>query len=96
MHTAIQAIYKELNYAQSLIKKQGTVEEVYDGSEESWELVGNESDDGGEGQRLVAAAPADGMDFQPSLAQRSGPERTSDGAQEEEQDSDNDVGRAFS
>lgn len=44
METAIQAIYRDLEYARSLIKKPHVVGETPDDSEESWTFVGDESD----------------------------------------------------
>ncbi|KZF21882.1 glycosyltransferase family 1 protein [Xylona heveae TC161] len=43
---AIQAIYRDMEYAKSLIKRHGVphTDETYDDSEESWTFIGDESD----------------------------------------------------
>lgn len=66
MQTAIEAIYRDLDYAKSLIKRQTPMEDLNEESEESWTLVGNESD-----PDLAKQFPgARDMEFQSSLAQR--------------------------
>ena len=47
MQTAIQAIYRDMDYAKSLIKKRGGKMEAMeeDESEESWTFVGSDEPD---------------------------------------------------
>lgn len=45
MGNAIQSIYRDLEYAKSLIKKRGTEpDELQEDNEESWTFIGDESD----------------------------------------------------
>ena len=46
MDTAIQSIYRDLEYAKSLIKSKGgnTVDDTNEESEESWTFIGDEND----------------------------------------------------
>ena len=45
MEEAVKAIYRDLDYAKSLIKKPGIdTDDAQDDSEESWTFIGDESD----------------------------------------------------
>jgi sterol 3beta-glucosyltransferase len=53
VEAAVKAIYRDLEYAKSLIKKRGMdTDDAQDDSEESWTFIGDESDP--ELQRRIA------------------------------------------
>ena len=63
---AIQAIYRDMEYAKSLIKRHLTADQATEEIEESWTLVSNESDPDISSRFTGPQGP----EFQSSLAQR--------------------------